>query len=899
MEFKNYQKGVLNDLRDYLDALNNTLDLNKAWEKYWGDKDFSVGNGGIPVYKNNIGGVPNICMKVPTGGGKTILACSSIGEIFHGIGYKNGNPRMVVWLVPSDSILAQTLGALSNPEHSYHQRLMQDNQGKVAVLNKEQLLSGQGFSLDIVREQLTICVMSFASLRIDSRKKDVRKVYQENGNLMSFKSILKDEDMLPDTPEDALIQTLRALHPVVVVDESHNVQSNLSTEMLENLNPSFILNLTATPRKDSNIISYVDARELQKENMVKLPVIVYNRQERRDVMNDALLLRSRLESAALAEEKESGSYIRPIVLFQAEPKIAKNKDTFEKIKEKLVERGIPKEQIAVKTSEVNDLAGIDLMSRACPIRYIITVNALKEGWDCPFAYILATLANKTSQVDVEQILGRVLRQPYTRQHEKKELNMSYVLTCSSDFHAILKNVVAGLNNAGFSEKDFRAVDTDSIIGTETGTDTQEQPSLFEEKELEQTLQQSDTADAGTAEENTVEPDNDDFGDITSDGFAMTVAETEASTTSLKIDSMLRQATEEAEVYITNAEMAERTGLATGELGEMQKQYKMVEEFAQEAMELKIPQFFVEVGTSNLFGESEEMLEPDNLSKGFKLQGQDTDINFQLSTGEIYEVNLAEKGEAVPKYKQLSQRDSQYFREYLATLPPAKRTEKCAESIAAIIAKRDDGTTDQEILAYVKRVVEGMTADEVAALETSIPVYADTINRKIKTLKKSYQEKQFFKWLDSDRIVCKAGYVLPKVIAPDKAISSIPKSLYEGEKEDMNNFELRLLDAMVSLDNVRWWHRIIDRNRNEMKLNGFINHYPDFMVMTTSGKLLLIEAKGDHLNNEESKEKLKLGRKWQENAGKKFKYFMVFDNKDTAVDGAYTIDRFIGEILKDM
>ena len=68
---------------------------------------------------------------------------------------------------------------------------------------------------------------------------------------------------------------------------------------------------------------------------------------------------------------------------------------------------IPAEQIAIRTADVNELKNTDLMSPSCPIRYIITVNALKEGWDCPYAYILASLANKTSQVDVEQILGRM------------------------------------------------------------------------------------------------------------------------------------------------------------------------------------------------------------------------------------------------------------------------------------------------------------------------------------------------------------------------------------------------------------------------------------------------------------------------------------------------------------
>lgn len=98
---------------------------------------------------------------------------------------------------------------------------------------------------------------------------------------------------------------------------------------------------------------------------------------------------------------------------------------------------------------------MDLLSPDCPIRYIITVNALKEGWDCPFAYVLASLANKTSQVDVEQILGRILRLPYTCEHRHPSLNMSYVLTSSNDFDDTVRRIIQGLNSAGFSDKDYR------------------------------------------------------------------------------------------------------------------------------------------------------------------------------------------------------------------------------------------------------------------------------------------------------------------------------------------------------------------------------------------------------------------------------------------------------------
>ena len=59
---------------------------------------------------------------------------------------------------------------------------------------------------------------------------------------------------------------------MVIVDESHHAGSALSVEMLQNFNPCFVLDLTATPRKNSNIISFVDVAQLKKENMVKLPV---------------------------------------------------------------------------------------------------------------------------------------------------------------------------------------------------------------------------------------------------------------------------------------------------------------------------------------------------------------------------------------------------------------------------------------------------------------------------------------------------------------------------------------------------------------------------------------------------------------------------------------------------
>lgn len=868
MELNNYQKQVMRDLSAYLNCVNRGTNLFSAWREYWFAKDVPVGLGGVPSYNNSIERVPHVCMKVPTGGGKTFMACASVKRVFDAL--PTGKPQVVVWLVPSDSILTQTIRTLSDVNHPYRQRLDQDFAGRVGVYTKEMLLNGQNFSPDTVREMLTVCIMSYGSLRIDSKKKDVRKVYQENGNLFRFAEYFKDSDvLLADTPDTALIQVLRHLEPVVVVDESHNAGSDLSTEMLNNLNPSFVLDLTATPRKNCNIISYVDARELKKEHMVKLPVVVYNRTSRQSVIQDAIQLRGSIEQEAIAAEAAGGKYIRPIVLFQAQPRTGDSSDTFDKIKTMLVDMGIPEDQIAVKTSNVDDLKGQDLMSRDCKIRYIITVNALKEGWDCPFAYILASLANRTSTVDVEQILGRILRQPYALQHKSPLLNTSYVLTNSVDFHTTLEKIVAGLNKAGFSRKDYRIGETIEApqAPVQVGAVQTEIPLEPQQSETD-TFDDVNVQEVKTALENTVPSDT-------------------------AVSAMVQEATQQAADY-TAAVNVPDDGFMGGELGDMLTQNAMQSYLAKEVSMLRIPQFFLR-SVPDLFGDEFELLEPENLSEGFSLAGQDAQVHFELATGEMYRVDIEENGEAVPKYKRASSELSEYIRNRLAQLPPELKIQSCTGMLCAQI-NRNNRYATAEINDYVRRIVAGMTEDELAAMETAIPTYAAKIQDKIKGLEEAYREDQFFRWLDAGKIVCKDSYALLPVITPADTTDAIPKSLYEAEKDDMNNGEHELIDAVVALENVKWWHRIIERKG--FRLNGYINHYPDFMVMTNSGKLVLIEYKGDDRDNSDSERKLKLGRKWQAQCGQNYRYFMVFKNREFGIDGAYTMDQFM-EIMKEL
>lgn len=869
MELKEYQKKVMRDLTDYMNILNAEVNLNRAWNRYWAERDVPVGFGGVPSYNNSISGVPHICMKVPTGGGKTFMACAALKRIFDAM--PQDKPKVVVWLVPSDAILTQTIKNLSLPAHDYHLRLKADFGGRVGVYTKEMLLCGQNFSPDTVKEMLTVCILSYASLRIDGRNREARKVYQENGNLFRFAEYFHNKELLlADTPDTALIQVLRQLSPVTIVDESHNAESTLSVEMLNNLNPSLVLDLTATPRKNSNIISYVDARELKRENMVKLPVIVYNRTNRNAVMQDAIQLRASIEQQAVEEEKNGGEYIRPILLFQAQPRTSDDSDTFDKIKKLLTEMGIAENEIAIKTSNIDEIGKIDLLSKDCPIRYIITVNALKEGWDCPFAYILASLANKTSSVDVEQIVGRILRQPHTKKHGQPLLNSSFVLTCSQDFHATLDKIVVGLNNAGFSRKDYRTA----------------------ENEIAETVVPSAPP---VQEKLDLTPQTDTFADITPDAIKTNMAEfMRGGEQNSVITEMIAAATAQSQDYDKAVTESANDMFIGGEIGGMLKQNAMQKQFEEDAKTLSIPQFFTKT-TPDLFGNDVELLNPENLSDGFTLNGQDATISFELATGEMYRVDIQAEGEAVPKYKRASKEESAFIRDWLATLPESDRITQCAEMISRQINKNNRYAAS-DVSAYVRRIIANMTNDELAAMETAIPTYAKKIQDKIELLEDAYKERRFYGLLDSGKIECLPSYALPAVITPADTIDSIPYSLYDAERNDMNNTERKAIDAIVGLDNVLWWHRIIDRKG--FRINGFINHYADFMVRTKRGNLVLVEVKGDYLDGDDSKTKLKLGRTWAACAGSPYKYFMVFTDKKLNQDGAYTIDEFIG-IMKEL
>ena len=752
MELKTYQKKVISDLSTYMQLLNQTGKIDQAYRLFWNQKGLPVESGKIPPYQNILPGVPHLCLKVPTGGGKTFIACNAIRPIFDGL--PNTKTKAVVWLVPSESIMTQTLAALKNPEHPYRQRINTDFNSRVEVYTKEELLNGQNFNITSISEQLSIMVLSYDSFR---GRKESLKAKQENSNLAPIaKALGAPVNPIADVDETALMQVINQLNPVVIVDESHHARSNLSKDMLTNFNPSFVLDLTATPTKDSNVLCYVDAIQLKRENMVKLPVIVYNRDSMQEVIVDAIDLRNRLEQQAQDEYLQTGNYVRPIVLFQAQPRGKEDSATFDRLREKLISVGIPADQIAIKTADINEIKNVDLLSEDCKIRYIITVNALKEGWDCPFAYILASLANKTSQIDVEQILGRVLRQPYTRRFQKNPtLNMSYVLTSSNDFKNTLDKIVRGLNSAGFSEKDYRVGEIDIPESPkEEMTPAGTQTTLFPEKSSEQ-ISESTESEKGLSDENA-----EDFLDF--DGSYISVALQERNQNSALheksisglygADALLQDAARQQEDFEKTLEDQKDDPFSDipEDVKDNMNTFKVNPEFEEELRSLKLPQFAMHVEQSIFVDGYNVRLERENLSEGFSLKGKPYDIDFERADDEIAKIDLKDSDGSTPRVFKMSEADQRFFVNQFSQWSEESKIRECKDILFRAVRKIDS-VGDSDLRKYVDIVVDMMDEQTLKGLQKSPVGYAERLKKYVQRLMESYYEETFQRWIEIGKI----------------------------------------------------------------------------------------------------------------------------------------------------
>ncbi|MFC5849368.1 DEAD/DEAH box helicase [Deinococcus petrolearius] len=459
LQLKEYQKRALGILKRYLTKTKAFNDAALAFaaetqeEDVWGRM---VPYNPVP----QLGKLPYVCLRIPTGGGKTLMAASSLGSLAEFV--ERSHP-VVLWLAPSGAIVEQTLQGLQNSQHPYRVALEQSLGQSVTVVDVAGALR---LSVSDVQGGVVI-VSTIQAFRRDDES-DLN-VYKQNGNLqahfqnldlaqISRLEVYRAVTGVTNTPLPSLANLLRLHNPVVIVDEAHNARTELSFDTLARLSPSVIVEWTATPAQDSNLLYSVSASELAAEHMIKLPIMLETRRQREEVLTQAVAQQKVLENLAREEEAATGEHLRPIVLIQAEANRGVEPWTPEVVKKALIDdHGIPKDQIAIATGQHKDLEGIELSARSCPIRYVITVQALREGWDCPYAYILAGMAELSAGGAVEQLLGRVLRLPRAVRKKNPDLNRAYAFSVSQNFQRVANSLADSLVKSGFEQQEARSV----------------------------------------------------------------------------------------------------------------------------------------------------------------------------------------------------------------------------------------------------------------------------------------------------------------------------------------------------------------------------------------------------------------------------------------------------------
>lgn len=870
MEPKQYQKDVLDDIESYFMELSETGEPKAAFDRFWESKSMK------PV-RDYRGGMkyPRVCIKVPTGGGKTFIATCALRRYFDIF------PRdrmVVVWLVPYDAIRLQTIRNLRDPDHPYHQRLAADF-GEFSVHDVGDALDGFSLNRDALIGKLSVFVFNYDTLR--AKDKLGKRMYRQNGQLDWGESDM-DRSESPIEGADVMSTSVRLydLGPLVVLDEGHNAQSKLSKDMLDNLNPSAVLELTATPGRESNVISYVTAGTLKKQGMIKMPIVMYGRPNAYDVISTALSMRDALERHAVKERESGGPYIRPITLYQAQSKTSDRSLTYDVVKRVLLESGVPEDQIAVKVSGIDEIGDTDLSSESCRIRHIITVDALAEGWDCPFAYILATVANKSSEVDVQQIVGRVLRQPHVRRYQRFNLNEAFIITSSQNFHDTASRVIESLKDMGFSGRDYvrlhpfsGTLDAFSGYGAGHGA--------------EDTVPAEVPTEPDQSAPHTQVPVGDPTEDTATPPKPVVVAPKDIEDMLNHAEGEERRLVEELETE--NEDYWERL-VGEGELTTDRKKAKIKREFEDSVRNLKVPRF--DIRKSSRISPGDIFYQ--NLSKEALLDEFDMGMvppirEFDFSTAPIAKADVDSQGERLTYHNMESDERREFYRTFKPVLnmdDPA--VTKCINDICKGIegstAKRYRCIDSRELTEYVKRTIMKQNPDTVNAIRQNMGAATKRFMDQIDESMDNQVKEAFYRLNSTGSLSCgKAGmYTFPMSITSTRMSPiEFSKSLYQHE-EDVHGEEAEVRDVLNGCSNVLWWHRIISRGVGEFYLNGYVNHYPDFVAMTKTGTLVFVEYKGRMNDGSDSQQKTEMGEIWDLMSGDGFKYYMVFKSSSVRI-----------------
>lgn len=809
-------------------------------------------------------GVPYVCLRLPTGGGKTLLAAYAIAEARDH--WMERQYPVVVWLVPSDAIRRQTVEALKDPRHPYRRSLDDAFEGRVRVFDIGDFTQATPQDL---RANLCVFVGTIQTLKVSNT--NGRKVYAHNEMMEPHFSTVSpnapglernDAGPMKGDIRFSFANLLHMHRPLVIVDEAHTAVTGLAHEMQQRLNPSAIVEFTATPKGRSNILHTVTAQELKDEQMIKMPVVLEEHPSWQSAVNGAILKRAELEEIA---KRDRDAYIRPIILFQAQ-----NKDqevTVEVLRDHLVDvKGIPPESIAVVTGTQRELNGIDLNDPACPIDYVITVQALKEGWDCSFAYVFCSVANISSATDAEQLLGRVLRMPYATKRSDPALNKSYACLNSPKFQDAVRGLVDRLVAMGFEESEvednIEHVQPELLDGL-FGRQTRAKPSF----DIKLDASVSDLKAVEVAAPTKIKVAHDEGG------------KAKVSVTDYPTPQ------EEARIF---AAMPERLHDAFREkLTEFKTANAHTASPAQRGETFVAPRLMAKVQGEMLFADNERFLEFHDWSL--------RDHSHQLTETEFAVQQVADTFEIDLDGDKLTIAYSDQSEQLALDIDVEGWTE---QGLVQWLDRkvRDRFIGQGELIAWLGAVVSHLTQARKIPLSTLMRcqfVLARCLQKKLDAIYdaesvKSYQLNLFgqdaapsisfeqgFKFFDGMFAGVRLYRGRQRFAKHFTGNDQVPAFDGKGENGSEGE-ELQCAVVLDSIAEVKHWIRNVPKHPNAFLLpRAKGSHYPDFIAELKDGRALVVEYKGQRGKSDPKEiEALTIGTKWQGVSGGKTIYCRV-------------------------
>lgn len=867
---KDYQIRVLDSLLSFFRMCSRDGHPENAYR----DTQISNGQEPVPYIPVRVAGfapgMPYICLKVPTGGGKTLLACHATGiamkELLH------ADQSVVLWLVPSNTILDQTADALRDSRHPYR-RALEMSCGSVDVFTIEEALR---LSRAAVDGQTVVIVATIQAFRVEDTTG--RKVYDQNGSFQEhFQNVPADclMDLLPGVdgkPIPSLVNMLRLRRPIVIVDEAHNARTDLSFLTLGNIKPACIIEFTATPAymtNPSNVLHTVSAAELHAAHMIKLPLRVITRHpSQRDLLlADAITLRTDLEKRAAAESQTTGEYLRPIMLIQAE-----RVDECETLRERMAaEFSVAKEMILISTGKLDELGDIvDIQSPKCPVRFIITVQKLREGWDCPFAYVLCSLKETRSATAIEQIVGRILRLPQAQLKQQPDLNCSYAFSVSESITKVLADLRDALESNGFTTAEAERI----LIPVPQGVlplGTQPKTVHLTPAEVKPAV-----VEGVVHTFNGKVQFNADKGDLT---------------IFVPLDA---QETEKLAECVFSSEAKEKIKAAVQFVREAEKAFggtgkTRIPSPYERQLDFVVPLLCVREGNRHFEFESTFLLE-----QPWKLSGKDAALSPEYNpmrrpSARSGQLDVGLKGEVtITAGYEVDEED------FVATLhQQILRLGISSDwTLESLIVWLDRQIDHQDIplgesTEFLRKVLRGlMTKYEIA----DVSVLAmdrfrlrDQIENRIQHHRSDERKKSFQQFLlpesalsvsDEATINFKTMYYEPSQVYSGgfqfkKHYFGVrPGELTETNSNGKLTEEFRCAQYLDQLPEVKFWARNLPRRATSFRLQTSTDwFYPDFVCQLIDGRILVVEYKGKHLYTaEDAGEKRAIGAVWASRSG---------------------------------